>query len=71
VFSPDIVAGLWTACSSDFLFVWSVQDMLRTVLVHGNYSRGKHKTFWAGQSPFLLHGAFSLEVSTSEIRCSI
>jgi len=36
VFSPDIVAGLWTACSSNFLFVWSVQDMLRAVLVCGN-----------------------------------
>jgi hypothetical protein len=31
----------------------------------------KQKIFWAGQSPFLLHGAFSLKVFTSEIRCSI
>jgi hypothetical protein len=51
------------------LFVWSLQDMLRTVLLLGNSSSG-NKIFWAGHSPFLLHGAFSLKVFASEIRCS-
>jgi len=55
VFSPDIVAGLWTACGSDFLFVWSVQDILRTVLVHGSQSRTVSiLTVWGIQSQKFL-----------------
>jgi hypothetical protein len=35
------------------------------------FKQWKNKVFWAGQSPFLLYGAFSFKVFASEIKCSI